>query len=62
MNNFNYTHALCYNVLHFSSVTPPRPLSRSPSSEILNSQSVWTIVYDQPVSLFLLLSRKRTMS
>ena len=39
------------NLFHFSSVTPPRPISRSPPSEILSSQSVWTLVYDQPVSL-----------
>ena len=35
-------------------VTPPRPISRTPSSEILSTQSEWTIVFDQPVSEFLL--------
>ena len=32
-------------------MTPPRPVSMSPTREILSSNREWTIVYDQPVSL-----------
>ena len=44
----------CMTQCHESSfvdvVTPPRPISMSPTNEMLSNNREWTIVYDQPVS------------
>ena len=46
--NYSCSKTTCCMV--FCVVTAPRPLSMSPTTEIISSTREWTIVFDQPVS------------